>query len=81
MAVYVSVKKTNNIPYVYVVETFYEPNLKGIPKRKQRILLSLGRLAELEKKEPNVLERLEREYSTKGQLKAPLAPMLISQAS
>lgn len=65
MAVYVSVKKTNNVPYVYVVETYYDFTSLGI-KRKQRILLSLGRLSELEKREPNILERLHREYSTKG---------------
>lgn len=65
MAVYVSVKRTNNTPYVYVVETYYELTNHGA-KRKQRILLSLGRLSELEKREPNILERLEREYSTKG---------------
>lgn len=66
MAVYVSVKKTNNTPYVYVVETYYDLDHNGNMKRKQRILLSLGRLSELIKKEPNILERLEQEYSTKS---------------
>lgn len=78
MAVYVSVKRTNNVPYVYVVETYYAPNRHGEQKRKQRILLSLGRLSELEKQEPNILERLEREYSTKGNFRPQLE---VSQAS
>lgn len=75
MAVYVSVKKTNNTPYVYVVETYYDLDCQGVAKRKQRILLSLGRLSELEKREPNVLERLEREYSTKGSPRQSVAQM------
>lgn len=77
MAVYVSVKKTNNTPYVYVVETYYALDRKGEMKRKQRILLSLGRLSELVKKEPQILERLEREYSTKGNTR----PQSLSKAS
>lgn len=59
----VTVKKTNGIPYVYIVE---QSNVvvDGKKKRKYKTIQSLGSLAKLEAKEPNILERLREQYKS-----------------
>lgn len=49
--------KSNNITYVYLVKGYRDTN----GKVKQRIIKNLGILEELDKDDPNILEKLQKQ--------------------
>lgn len=64
MRIYITVKKTRGVAYLYAIKSYYINLPDGSKKRAQIVLKSYGRLDKLQAKEPDIVERLKAEYAS-----------------